>query len=91
MTSRELATALRANGSVFCAFAEQMERADERLRERKVQTLDLHFLTYAGLVAINENLPTQRERNLATFALRHGPFEQVDATDVVERLCHDRW
>jgi hypothetical protein len=66
------------------------ERTDD-LKSRKLQSLDLHLLTYAGLVALNENPLGKAEKNLAVFDLNGGKIERTTLDAVRPRLRHDRW
>jgi len=86
-----VANALAEGGVIFQRFAAVFEDHAPRLRDRSLQTLDLHLLTYAGVVAINEHLPNQDEHNLASFALREGEFLPVEAAEVRQRVAHERW
>ena len=85
--------AITGDGLVLSRLEELFVERAESLRGRTLQTLDLHLLTYAGLIAINEHFPNQREENLATFALGAGGegFTAVDPAEVSARLRHMRW
>lgn len=91
LTENRVLDAVSDSGDVFAELVEQFEQRRDRLTQRDVQTLDLHFLTYAGLIVINEHLPDQSEKNLVTFELKDQKFVQVDAAEVRDRLRHERW
>lgn len=91
VTDNRIIDAMANGGVVFDAFADLFEDRLHALQERQVQTLNIHFLTYAGLIAINEHLPDQRERNLTTFYIQGSEFVETPAEEVRHRLHHERW
>ncbi len=91
LTENRVLDAVSDGGDVFAELVEQFEQQRERLTQRELQTLDIHFLNYAGLIAINEHLPDQTERNLVTFELKDQEFVRVAAAEVHDRLRHERW
>lgn len=91
VTDHEVLDALGQGGVVFDDLAKRFEENLEALRSRELQTLDVHLLNYAGVIAINQHFPSQREVNLVAFALQGDAFRRVDLEDVRPRLRHRRW
>jgi hypothetical protein len=86
-----LSEALGPQGVVFEALAHAFAENKAALLARQVQTLDVHLMTYAGLVAITKHLANQRDEQVATFVFEGGAFKSVAAAEVTGRLRHDRW
>lgn len=91
ITDTVVEKAIVSDGPVFVELAAHFKDCFESLKNRWLRSIDLHFLTYAGLIAINERLPTQEERNLTTFTIDGDRFVSVDAAEVKPRLRHERW
>jgi hypothetical protein len=84
--------ALANGGVVFEELHAQFSACAGRLRQRTLQTLDVHFLTYAGLIAINAHPPGRKVENLVTFELEGGEFHEVALDDDVRALMrHEHW
>ncbi|MEE8410066.1 MAG: hypothetical protein V3T05_10695 [Myxococcota bacterium] len=76
---------------VFDALVEQFETHLDDLKNHQVQALDIHFITYAGVIAINAHHPNRADRNLATFKLEGGEFVPTELDEVSERFRRPAW
>jgi len=84
--------ALAADGIVFGELYARYREYTEALREQSLQTLDVHFLTYAGLIAINGHPPGRKMQNLATLKLVGNEFRKVELDEDARALMrHDHW
>jgi hypothetical protein len=92
--------ALGEGGEVFLALWAEFENHYDRLRDRRLQNLDLQLSTYAGVIALNEHIPAMpMDRNLATFVQKTvapsgKAFVRVAPNELgpVRRLLrHERW
>lgn len=87
-----LHAALAAGGIVFEELYARYSVKVEALRDLSLQTLDVHFLTYAGLIAINGHPPGRAHENLVTFDLDGDDFRAIELDDDVRaRMRHDHW
>jgi hypothetical protein len=86
-----VARALAPAGEVFAALVRILKEYGESLADQRIQTVDLHFLTYTGLIAINLHVPDQIDQNLVAFELKDGDIVQTTADAVRHRLGHRRW
>jgi hypothetical protein len=87
-----LHAALATGGAVFEELYARYAEHTEPLRCHTVQTVDVHFLTYAGLIAINSHPQAGKTHNLTTLKLDGDEFRKVELDDDVRALMrHDHW
>lgn len=83
--------AMRDDGMLMKDFVQRFGEYEAELKRRHIQTLDLHFLTYTGLVAINLHRAAQKDLNLATYRVTGDALEPVPLADVRPLMQHQRW
>ncbi|MFC1609390.1 hypothetical protein ACFL6C_00390 [Myxococcota bacterium] len=91
LSSTAVASALAQGGNVLEAIVELFETHLDDLKTHTIQTLDVHFVTYAGLIAINRHAPGEKDINLITFETRESGLAAVPIDDVRQRLRHTQW
>jgi hypothetical protein len=84
--------AVAVGGVVFERLHPLYDQHLGELERQDLQTLDVHFLTYAGLVAINAHPAGGKPINLVTFALESDGFHETALDDEVRaRMRHTYW
>jgi hypothetical protein len=86
-----LRAAMAPTGRILTELLAHFAANEAVLKRRHVQTLDLHFLTYAGLVAINLHKAGSKDVNLLTLAVSEDGLTPVTLDSVRPRLFHKRW
>ena len=86
-----LRAAMAPSGTLLKEIATHFAAHEAELRRQEAQTLDLHFLTYAGLVAINLHRAGQRDLNLASLEVEEAGLRPAPLDAVRARLFHKRW
>ncbi len=86
-----LEEAMSPDGALFAAIARQVGRHREALTKGDVQTLDVHFLTYAGVVAINRHPQSGKDENLVCFDCDGIGLSEAPIDHIRQRLRHQRW
>lgn len=90
-TMADARPAFKPGRPIFDTLAEQFEAHLDELEKHQLQQLDIHFITYAGVIAINAHQKTSSDRNLATFKLENGEFVPTDLDEVQGRLRRPAW
>ncbi len=86
-----LKEALTTGGIVHHVLVEQFEASVAALKTQQLDSLDVHFVTYAGVIAINRHRSGERDKNLATLIQTEQGFEVTTVEAVRPRLQHQRW
>lgn len=83
--------ALAANSPARTELLRRFAACEGALRDKSLAALELHFVTYAGLVAICERAPEEPEHKVTLFDVDGDECVATTAADARERLGHDRW
>ncbi len=87
----DLKALFQDKNALASAFVSLFEEHASGLQARKLHTLDMHFVDYAGGVCINVTNAEQKEENLQNFKYTSGEFREDSDDEVRAAMSHERW